>query len=82
MDGLGRPMSEIYRMNADGSGARPLTDHSGDDRLSTTFGGFTVVYAEIDPWSPDVYIVNADGSELRNLTDSPAEDTDAFWVSR
>lgn len=43
----------LYLMNADGTGVHPLTDHSGDDHLTTTYGGFTTVYAEISPWSPD-----------------------------
>lgn len=132
----------LYLMNTDGSGARPLTDHSGNDHLTTRSGGFTLVNAEINLWSPDgrriafarfadgpdwgtlhtvnpdgtglrrltdfsadfngwsprgtrialtrrthpgppdVYVMNADGSGLTNLTNSPAQDTDAFWVSR
>jgi TolB protein len=76
---------DVYVMNADGSGVRTLTTHSGDDWLPW-LGGFTDTRFEYSPWSPDgtriafkrladvpewgtIYVINANGSGLRRLTD-------------
>ena len=79
--------SDIYVMNADGSGTRRLTHNVGYD------GG--------PAWSPDgrkiafqsnrgfryrggmgngeIYVMNADGSGKRNLTRNPAQDGSPSW---
>ena len=73
--------SEIFVVNADGSGLRNLTEH---DRV-----------LDVDPaWSPDgraiaftsdrdgnaeIYVMNADGSDQRNVSQSPVEDFDPDW---
>jgi TolB protein len=43
----------LFVMNADGSDVRRLTDHAGDDHLSTGSGGFSSAYLDVSPWSPD-----------------------------
>jgi Tol biopolymer transport system component len=74
--------SEIYVMNADGSGTRRLTHNAGYDGEPA--------------WSPDgrkiafqskrrvggngeIYVMNADGSGKRNLTRNPAQDGSPSW---
>jgi Tol biopolymer transport system component len=79
--------SEIYVMNADGSGTRRLTHNVGYDGEPA--------------WSPDgrkiafqskrgfvvgqrmgigeIYVMNADGSGKRNLTRNPAQDGRPSW---
>jgi Tol biopolymer transport system component len=78
----GRNNSEIYVMNADGTGRTRLTDIPGHDHWPPT-------------WSPDgeriaftsdgakgigeIYVMNSDGSGLTKLTDDPAEDSFPAW---
>jgi len=74
--------SDIYVMNADGSGTRRLTHNVGYDGEPA--------------WSPDgrriafqskrrvggngeIYVMNADGSGKRNLTRNPAQDGRPSW---
>jgi Tol biopolymer transport system component len=74
--------TDIYVMNADGSGTRKLTHNNAR------------FYAE-PAWSPDgrkiafrstrnggnreIYVMNADGSNQRNLTRNPAKDVRPSW---
>lgn len=73
--------TEVYVMNADGSGLRNLSNNPAIDHRG--------------PWSPDgtkildwhwsddslgeIYVLNADGSALRNLSNSPANDYTPVW---
>ncbi len=68
--------SEIFVVNADGSGLIQLTSNNVND--------------ESPAWSPDgrriafasnsqIYVMNADGTELRRLTHDNAFDTDPSW---
>jgi Tol biopolymer transport system component len=73
--------SEVYVVNADGTGLRNLTD--SDD-----------AYDEDPVWSPDgraiaftsdrdgnveIYVMDADGSDERNVSQNPAGDFDPGW---
>jgi Tol biopolymer transport system component len=85
--------TEIYVMNADGSGQRNLTQNPAHDYLATG--------AQHSAWSPngrkivfvsdragctsqtgcntEIYVMNADGSGQRNLTRNPAPDDEPAW---
>ena len=80
-----RNNSEIYVMNADGSGQRRLARHaalyfapawSPDGRklafVSDRDGPFGVS-------TPEIHVMNVDGSGQRNLTRNPASDSDPVW---
>jgi Tol biopolymer transport system component len=69
---------DLYTMDADGSGTRPLTATSENDRQPT--------------WSPDgariafargatahLFVVDVDGSGARRVTDDQSEETDPAW---
>jgi TolB protein len=60
--------SDIYVMNADGSGRRQLTrspQNDGDPVWSPN--GEKIAFVRIDGGLADIYVVNADGSGLRRL---------------
>ncbi len=81
--------SEVYRMNADGSDVRNLTNHPAPDDL---FGAS--VDTPVSPWSPDggkivfrsdrygqgdLFVMNADGSSVLRLTDLPGSVVFQGW---
>jgi Tol biopolymer transport system component len=68
----------LYLVNADGSGVRPLTDLSGDENRPTwapdgtriAFMGSAVASSEGEnTGSFDVYLIDPDGTDLQKLTD-------------
>ena len=71
--------SEIYVMNADGSGQANLTNNSsGDYYPSWSPDGTRIVFMSGRDGSVGIYAMSADGSNVTRLTNSQASDT---WPS-
>ena len=80
--------SEIYVMNADGSGTRRLTHNVGydgepawspDGRKIAFQSKRRAVRGVVGGSKGEVYVMNADGSGKRNLTRNPAQDGSPSW---
>jgi TolB protein len=80
--------SEIYVMNADGSGTRRLTHNVGyDGEPAWSPDGRKIAYQSkrravrgvVGGRSGEIYVMNADGSGKRNLTRNRAQDGSPSW---
>ena len=80
--------SEIYVMNADGSGTRRLTHNVGydgepawspDGRKIAFQSKRRAVRGVVGGRNGEIYVMNADGSGKRNLTRNPAQDGSPSW---
>ena len=72
--------SEIYVMNADGSGVSRLTDNPGRDwnpRWSPDGG--RIAFTSDRDGDSEIYVMNADGSGVSRLTDNSADDHNPSW---
>jgi TolB protein len=68
--------SEIFTMNADGSGVRRLTDHPGFDGWpSWSPDGRWIAFASERTKQYQIYLVHPDGTGLRQLTTAPGNFT-------
>ena len=75
----GRPTSEIYVMDADGSNPQNLTNDPHDDRYPSwspdgkriAFASSRVAFDGKIPQSLEIYVMDADGRNQQRLTDSP-----------
>jgi TolB protein len=72
--------SEIYVMNADGSGLVRLTSAPGDD-LTPAWSpdGEWIVFQSHRDGNPEIYRMRPDGSEQVNLTNDRVEDSHPKW---
>ena len=79
--GPGGTGSEIYAVNADGSGKVNLTNDPADDFTpSWSPDGTKIAFARWDGGSgAEVYVMNADGTGQTNLTNNPADDSEPAW---
>ncbi|HZG52880.1 MAG TPA: protein kinase, partial [Pyrinomonadaceae bacterium] len=72
--------TEIYVMQADGSGVRRLTfNTTEDDCPAWSHDGQKIAFQSRRDGQMEVYVMDADGSNQRNLTNSPGEDTRPAW---
>ena len=72
--------SEIYVMNADGSGVTRLTDNGIRDGEPTwSPDGRRIAFASERDGGPEIYVMNADGSDVVRLTDNSALDRSPAW---
>lgn len=82
---FGAYASDIYVINADGSGLTQLTnDDHIEDHVSWSPDGERLVFewqgeTPDGSYGSDVYVVNADGSGLTNLGDNHEEETGPVW---
>ena len=72
--------SDIYVMNADGSGTRKLT-HNARQNAEPAWSpdGRKIAFRSTRNGNRDIYVMNADGSGKRNLTRNPAWDGRPSW---
>lgn len=69
----------IYRIGADGSGFRPLTDGPLDYWTSWSPDGSRIVFASKRDGNTDIYVMDADGANRVRLTDAEGDDTQPDW---
>ena len=72
--------SDIYVMNADGSGKRKLT-HDARQNAEPVWSpdGRRIAFVSRRDGNAEIYVMNADGSGKRNLTRNPARDASPSW---
>ena len=72
--------SEIYVINADGSGQENLTQHPArDSHPSWSRDGRKLAFVSRRDGNSEIYVMNADGSGLRNVTRAPSNDLRPAW---
>jgi Tol biopolymer transport system component len=72
--------SEIYIMNADGTGLVRLTFAPGDDQTPAwSPDGEWIVFQSHRDGNPEIYLMRPDGSGQVNLTNDPTEDSHPKW---
>jgi Tol biopolymer transport system component len=72
--------TDIYVVNADGSGKRKLT-HNARYNAEPAWSpdGRKIAFRSTRNGNRDIYVMNADGSGKRNLTRNPARDGSPSW---
>jgi Tol biopolymer transport system component len=65
---------EIYRMKADGSGIRRLTNSPGYDAEATIAPDGLITFTSVRDGDMEIYTMKGDGSDVRRLTSRPGPD--------
>jgi TolB protein len=69
-------ISEIYIMNADGTGLTDLTKSGGwNDEPVFSPDGSQIAFISSREGNADIYVMNIDGSGVKRLTDNPFDDS-------
>jgi TolB protein len=72
--------TDIYVMNADGTGVTRLTDNPADDRApSWSPDGRRIAFASTRNGNSEIYVMNADGTGVTRLTADAHNDGDPAW---
>ena len=70
---------EIYRANADGSGARKITNAPGYDAEATIAPDGLIVFTSVRDGDMEIYSMKGDGSDVRRLTNRQGPDGGPFF---
>ena len=70
---------DIYKANADGSGAVPLTQSPGYDAEATMGPNGRIVFTSVRDGDMEIYTMAGDGSDVKRLTNLPGPDGGAFF---
>jgi TolB protein len=70
---------EIYRANADGSGARKITNAPGYDAEATIAPDGLIVFTSLRDGDMEIYSMKGDGSDVRRLTTRQGPDGGPFF---
>jgi TolB protein len=70
---------EIYRMKADGSGIRKLTNSTGYDAEATIAPDGLITFTSVRDGDMEIYTMQGDGSDVRRLTNRPGPDGGPFF---
>jgi TolB protein len=72
---------DIYRMDADGSNLRRLTDDPAEDSdPAVSPDGRRIAFASLRDGDYDIIVMNLDGSEQRAVTDNEVADLKPAWT--
>jgi Tol biopolymer transport system component len=73
--------SEIYVVNADGSGLRQLTDNDDAGPVWSP-DGRSIAFMSGRDGNAEIYVMDADGDNQRNITENSENDVDPAWSPR
>ena len=73
-------ITEVYTMNADGSGQTNLTNNRADDSFPVWApNSAQLAFTSDRSGNADIFVMNANGSNQINVTNNPANDEFAAW---
>lgn len=71
---------DIWRMNVDGSDARPIvTDAATDEEVAVSPDGARIAFRSNRFGNPEIFVADIDGSNVRRITDHPERDIRPQW---